>query len=69
LTAKCDKLEVGANLETKNSLYTVEPYLRQILSFIGIRDVQTVRAQGMNIPDLAPHAIFDGEKNIEALAL
>ncbi|MDR3751166.1 MAG: FMN-dependent NADH-azoreductase [Terracidiphilus sp.] len=48
---------------------TVEPYLRQILSFIGITDVQTVRAQGMNIPALAPHAISNGEKTIEALAL
>jgi FMN-dependent NADH-azoreductase len=48
---------------------TVEPYLRQILGFIGINDVQTVRAQGMNIAALAPHAIPDGEKTIEALAL
>lgn len=48
---------------------TVEPYLRQILGFIGIDDIQTVRAQGINIPALAPHAIPDGEKAIEALAL
>ena len=48
---------------------TVEPYLRQILGFIGITDVQTVRAQGMNIPALAPYAIPDGEKTVEALAL
>jgi FMN-dependent NADH-azoreductase len=48
---------------------TVEPYLRQILGFIGITDVQTVRAQGMNIPALAPRAIPDGERAIEALTL
>jgi FMN-dependent NADH-azoreductase len=36
---------------------TVEPYLRQILGFIGIDDVQTVRAEGMNIPPLAVHAV------------
>jgi FMN-dependent NADH-azoreductase len=30
---------------------TVEPY-RQILRFIGIDDVQTARAEGMNIPPL-----------------
>ncbi len=48
---------------------TVEPYLRQILGFIGIHDVQTVRAQGMNIAALAPQAVPDGEKTIEALAL
>jgi len=48
---------------------TVEPYLRQILGFIGIKDVQTVRAQGMNIPALAAHAIPNGEKTIAALAL
>ena len=31
----------------------VEPYLRKILSFIGIDSVQSVRAEGMNIPPLA----------------
>jgi len=46
---------------------TVEPYLRRILGFIGIDDVQTVRAQGMNISALAPFAVPDGEKAIEAL--
>lgn len=35
----------------------VEPYLRQILGFIGITDVQTVRVEGMNIPDLAASAV------------
>jgi FMN-dependent NADH-azoreductase len=35
----------------------VEPYLRQILGFIGIVEVQTVRAEGMNIPPLASHAV------------
>ena len=48
---------------------TVEPYLRQILGFIGIDDVQTVRVQGMNIPGLSNSAIPNGEKTIEALAL
>jgi FMN-dependent NADH-azoreductase len=51
------------------SLDTVEPYLRQILGFIGITNVRTVRAQGMNIPALAPRAIPDGKKAIEALVL
>jgi FMN-dependent NADH-azoreductase len=48
---------------------TVEPYLRQILGFIGIDDVQTVRAEGMNIPSLASHAIPNGEKAVEALTI
>jgi FMN-dependent NADH-azoreductase len=48
---------------------TVEPYLRQILGFIGIDDVQTVRAEGMNIPPLAIHAISNGEKAVEALVI
>jgi len=48
---------------------TVEPYLRQILGFIGITDVQTVRAQGMNISALAPFAVPNGEKAIEALSV
>jgi FMN-dependent NADH-azoreductase len=40
-----------------------------ILSFIGIIDVQTVRAEGMNIPALAPDAIPTGKKAVEALAI
>jgi FMN-dependent NADH-azoreductase len=48
---------------------TEEPYLRLILSFIGITDVQTVRAQGMNIPALSGQAIPDGERSIESLAI
>jgi FMN-dependent NADH-azoreductase len=47
----------------------VEPYLRQILGFIGIADVRTVRAEGMNIPDLAVNAIPNGKKAVEQLAL
>jgi FMN-dependent NADH-azoreductase len=48
---------------------SVEPYLRQILGFIGIEDVQTVRAEGMNIPPLAIHAVPNGEKAVEALVI
>jgi len=48
---------------------SVEPYLRQILGFIGIDDVQTVRAEGMNIPPLAIHALPNGEKAVEALVI
>jgi FMN-dependent NADH-azoreductase len=48
---------------------TVEPYLRLILGFIGINDVQTVRAQGMNMPGISDSAIPNGEKTIETLAL
>jgi FMN-dependent NADH-azoreductase len=48
---------------------SVEPYLRRILGFIGIQDIQIVRAEGMNIPPLAIHAIPNGEKTVEALAL
>jgi FMN-dependent NADH-azoreductase len=48
---------------------SVEPYLRLILGFIGITDVQTVRAEGMNIPSLAPNAVPAGERMIETLAI
>jgi FMN-dependent NADH-azoreductase len=48
---------------------SVEPYLRQILGFIGIEDVQTVRAEGMNIPPLAIHALPKGEKAVKALVI
>ena len=47
----------------------VEPYLRQILSFIGIKDVQTVRAQGMNIPALSGTAVGSAIQELEALDL
>ncbi|TXH80434.1 MAG: FMN-dependent NADH-azoreductase [Rhizobium sp.] len=47
----------------------VEPYLRQILGFIGITDVQTVRAEGMNIPMLAPDAVSKARKAVADLAL
>jgi FMN-dependent NADH-azoreductase len=48
---------------------TAEPYLRLILGFIGTTDVQTVRAEGMNIPALAPYAIPARERAIETLAI
>ncbi len=47
----------------------VEPYLRQILGFIGIMDVQTVRVEGMNIPELATGAVQRAKDAVEALAL
>jgi FMN-dependent NADH-azoreductase len=47
----------------------VEPYLRQILGFIGIVDVQTVRIEGMNIPDLAVDAVSRADKAVEELTL
>jgi FMN-dependent NADH-azoreductase len=47
----------------------VEPYLRRILGFIGIDDIQTVRAEGMNIPPLAEQAVSKGEKAVERLSL
>jgi FMN-dependent NADH-azoreductase len=48
---------------------TEEPYLRQILGFIGIEDVQTARAEGMNIPALAANGVSRGEEAIDHLAL
>ena len=47
----------------------VEPYLRQILKFIGIEDVQTVRAEGLNIPMLSGESIPNARKAIDELAL
>jgi FMN-dependent NADH-azoreductase len=47
----------------------VEPYLRQILGFIGIADVQTVRVEGMNMPLLAAEAVLSANKAVEAIAL
>jgi FMN-dependent NADH-azoreductase len=47
----------------------VEPYLRTILGFIGIQDVQTVRVEGTNIPALAASALPNAERSVEALHL
>jgi FMN-dependent NADH-azoreductase len=47
----------------------VEPYLRQILGFIGITDVQTLRVEGMNIPMLAADAVPRANKAVADLAL
>lgn len=47
----------------------VEPYLRQILGFIGIADVQTVRAEGMNISALVADAVPKANKAIDELIL
>jgi FMN-dependent NADH-azoreductase len=57
---------VDGSWKSKDS---VEPYLRQILSFIGIEDVQTVRAEDMNMPPLAVDAVPNGEKTVEALVI
>ena len=47
----------------------VEPYLRQILGFIGIVDVQTVRVEGMNIPSLAATAVLKAHQAVGELSL
>ena len=47
----------------------VEPYLRQVLKFIGIEDVQTVRVEGLNIPTLADTAIPNAEKVVNELVM
>jgi FMN-dependent NADH-azoreductase len=47
----------------------VQPYLRQILGFIGIMDVHSVRVEGMNIPLLAANAVPKANKAVEELAL
>ena len=46
-----------------------EPYLRQILKFIGIENVQIVRVEGLNVPPLAASAIPNAEKAINELVL
>jgi len=47
----------------------VEPYLRQILKFIGIEDVQTVRVEGLNIPSIAGNSVPNACKAIDDLVL
>jgi FMN-dependent NADH-azoreductase len=47
----------------------VEPYLRHILGFIGIVDVQTVRAEGTNLSHLASEVVPKANRAVEALVL
>jgi len=47
----------------------VVPYLRHILKFIGIEDVQVVRAEGINVPQFAENAIPNAEQSIAQLEL
>ena len=47
----------------------VDPYLRQILKFIGIDDVQTVRVEGLNVPSLSQFAIPNAEVAVAKLIL
>lgn len=47
----------------------MEPYLRHILNFIGITDIQIVRVEGTAIPDLANAAIPNAEQAVENLTL
>jgi len=47
----------------------VEPYLRHVLGFIGISDVETIRIEGMNIPGLAEQAIPNALSAIDNLAV
>jgi FMN-dependent NADH-azoreductase len=47
----------------------VEPYLRLILGFIGIGDIQTVRVEGTNIPAFAESALPNAKKSVETLKL
>ena len=44
------------------------PYLRRILGFIGITEVEVVRIEGTNIPDLAGQAIPKALAQIDQLA-
>ena len=37
----------------------MEPYLKRILGFIGIEDIQSVRVEGVAIPTMAANAILD----------
>jgi FMN-dependent NADH-azoreductase len=43
------------------------PYLRRILGFISMTEVEVVRIQGLNIPDLAPQAIPAALEHIDQL--
>ena len=43
--------------------------MRPLFFIIGIDNVLTVRAEGMNIPPLADSAVPNGEKTVESLAL
>ncbi|GAA4305777.1 FMN-dependent NADH-azoreductase [Compostibacter hankyongensis] len=41
-----------------------EPYLRKVLSFIGLTDITTYRVEGVNLPDTKNHAFEDAVEQI-----
>ena len=47
----------------------LEPYLRLILGFIGIKDIQSIRVEGVAIPTMAANAIPNAEKAVEQLSI
>ena len=47
----------------------MEPYLKRILGFIGIEDIQSVRVEGIAIPAMAANAIPNAEKAVEQLSI
>lgn len=46
-----------------------EPYMKRVLNFMGVEDIQVVRIEGLAIPDLAPLAIPNAEKHVKALTI
>lgn len=47
----------------------VEPYLRRILGFIGVVEVQTIRVEGTNLPQRALDVVSNAGRAVERLAL
>ena len=49
--------------------FTEGPWKPWDIGLIGIADVQTVLAEGMNIPPIAPQAVPAGERSFETPAI
>lgn len=51
------------------SMDFVEPYLRSVLGFIGIRDIQAVRVEGTMVSHAADKAVANAERALESLSI
>ncbi|GLB48919.1 FMN-dependent NADH-azoreductase [Neptunitalea lumnitzerae] len=59
----------GIYTDAANAPYDfTESYLKATLAFIGVTDVETFRAEGMAIPDLAEGAVDKAIKTVEAFS-
>ncbi|NUY81175.1 NAD(P)H-dependent oxidoreductase [Flavobacterium sp. MAH-1] len=54
------------SVEPMKSMDFAEPYLRNVLGFLGMTDITTFRLEGVKVPGVSDHALDKVHKEIEA---